>query len=334
MYRANRFSQSTQADRGPIVFTVITVATLIVVVACGVHGDKQQKDTTVASSVPAVAPQPAVAGTVDSNHVVPQNVTFASAESAYSKHHYREAAESFDVYVERHPTNAFGHYMLGLSAWKSGDLTRARGAFERSLELDSTNVKTLLNLGRVLLEQHQADDALVRVGAAIEIDTGSAEARRMMGRVQTALGQPDSAIASYQVALSIDPADSWSMNNLGLLLIDQGRYADALGPLARAVEIRPDAPAFANNLGVALERTGHVVAAADAYRSALKSDSTYTKASLSLARVEAQTEDSTVVPVDVTELAASFNKELQDARQTRLMAKAVVKPDSVKVPEK
>ena len=108
--------------------------------------------------------------------------------------------------------------MLGLSAWKSGDLERRARAFERSLELDSTNVKTLLNLGRVLLEQGQADDALVRIGAAIELDTGSAEAHRMMGRVQSARGQRDSAMASYRVALSIDPADSWSMNNLGLLL--------------------------------------------------------------------------------------------------------------------
>ena len=260
-------------------------------------------------------------------------MTFASAQDAYTKHHYREATESFDDYVQRHPNNAFGHYMLGLSAWKSGDLTRASAALERSLELDSTNVKTLLNLGRVLLDLGRVDDAVVRIGTAIELDTNSAEARRMMGRVQAARGERNAAMTSYRVALSIDPADSWSMNNLGLLLIDEGRYEEALPPLARAVELRPEAPAFANNLGVALERTGHPRAAADAFRAALTADSTYSKATRSLARVEGKTTgDSTTV--DVSALAAAFNAEIQAARQTRMMAKAVVKPDSTKTPER
>jgi Tfp pilus assembly protein PilF len=155
----------------------------------------------------------------------------------------------------------------------------------------------------------------------------------MMARVQTARGQRDSAIGSYRFALSIDPADSWSMNNLGLLLIEQGRYEEALPPLARAVELRPDAPSFANNLGVALERTGHPSAAADAFRAALKADSTYVKATKSLARVEEKAKtDSTTV--DVSTLASSFNQQLQAERKTRLMAKGGAKPDSVKTPER
>jgi Tfp pilus assembly protein PilF len=333
MYRADRYSQTSHADRGPVVFTACAAAVLFIAIACGVGGDKKKSDMTVATPNPPAVAQPPVAGEViDPGHGVPRNVTFASAEAAYAKGRYREAVESFDVYVQRRPDNAFGHYMLGLSAWKSGDGERARAAFERSLELDSTNVKTLLNLGRVLLEQGRPDDALVRVGAAIEIDSGLAEARRMMGRVQTARGQRDSAMTSYRVALSLDPADSWSMNNLGLVLIEQGRYAEALLPLARAVELRPDAPAFANNLGVALERTGHLGAAADAFRAALKADSSYAKASRSLARVDGKSDDSTAV--DLHALAETFNQEIQVARQARLMAKAVAKPDSVQPPER
>jgi tetratricopeptide (TPR) repeat protein len=333
MYRADRFSRVNHTDRTPLVITVIASSVLFIAIACGVRQDLKQGDSTVAAVKPPAAPasQPSANGTVvDSTHLMPENVTFASAEAAYNKRHFVEATESFDAYVQRHPGNAYGHYMLGLSAWKTGDLPRARAAFERSLEIDSTNVKTLLNLGRVLLDQGNANDALSRVGSAAALDTGSAEVRRMMGRVQVALGQPDSAIASYRVALSIDPSDSWSMNNLGLILIDQGRYDEALPPLARAVELRPESPAFANNLGVALERTGHTTAAADAYRAALKSDSTYTKASVSLARVDGKPDTTTI---DVGELAAKFNDELQSAREQRL-AKLTIKPDSVKTPER
>ena len=328
MYRSDRFSRIEHPDRGPIIITIAALSILATAFACVARSDK--KVDTV-SSTPAVAPKSAVAGEVaDSQQGTPQIVTFADAQTAYNKRHYREATESFDNYVQRHPGNSFGLYMLGLSAWKSGDLDRARDAFERSLAIDSTNVKTLLNLGRVLLDQGKPNDALDRVNTAIALDSGSADAHRMLARVHVALGEREPAEEEYRVALSIDPGDSWSMNNLGLLLIDPGRYEEALPPLARAVELRPDAPAFANNLGVALERTGHPGAAANAYRGALAADSTYAKAQRSLARVTGVTDDS---EIDVSVLASSFNEELQKAREARVVAKGVVKPDSVKTPQ-
>ena len=327
MYRVVRSINVNTTPRGPLVFVLFTVAVVAIASACGTEGDETKTTTPPSSTAqPAISP-PAVVARPTSL----QPVTFASAQALYAKRQYREASESFADYAESHPNNPFGHYMLGLSAWKSGDLDVARGAFERSLALDSTNVKALLNLGRVLLDQGKLNDAFVRVGAAIKLDSGSADAHRMMGRVQSARGEHDSAMTSYRFALSIDPTDSWSMNNLGLLLIGQGRYEEALSPLARAVALRPEAPAFANNLGVALERTGHPSAAADAFRTALKADSTYAKAARSLARVEGKTDSTTV---DVGALAVAFNDEIQAARQTRVVAKNVVKPESVKPPER
>ena len=330
MYRADRFSKIEHSDRGPVIVTITAVSILAIAIACVARGDKKI-DTSVSATPPAAAPKLAVAGEVADSQRAPQTVTFADAESAYDKRHYREATESFDSYVQAHPKNGFGLYMLGLSAWKSGDLPRARDAFERSLAIDSANVKTLLNLGRVLLDQGKPNEALERINTAVALDSGSAEVQRMMARVQVALGQRDSAEASYRIALSIDPTDSWSMNNLGLLLIDQGRYDEALAPLARAVELRPGAPAFANNLGVALERTGHASAAAEAYRAALAADSTYSKASHSLARVESVTDDKTTV--DVKALAAAYKQQLESERQTRL-ARSLVKPDRIEDPER
>lgn len=328
MYRSSRFTYPTRTtDRRPAILTASVAIILAAGVACYVGGDKK-KDTTVSTTSPTTT-QPTIAGEVTQSAqlVVPQNVTFASAHEAYTGRRFREAAAAFEVYVDKHPNNALGHYMLGLSAWKSGDLKRADAAFDRALEIEPRNVKTLLNSSRVLLELGTTDDALTRVGAAIEIDSGSAESHRMMGRVRSARGERDSAIVSYRVGLSLDPADSWSMNNVGLLLIEQGRYDEAIPPLARAVELRPNAPAFSNNLGIALERTGHFAAAAAAYRGALAVDSTYTKASRSLSRVVGKNDDPSTPVVDVTEAAAKFNDELQAARQQRMLAKAVVKPE-------
>jgi Tfp pilus assembly protein PilF len=329
MYRTNRVSRINDSHRTPVIVTAVAASILAIVTACVSRGDKKMVDTTVSSQPSAVvtptgAPE-AASGEIDSVATQPPIVTFASAQSAYTQRKYGEAEQSFGAYVERHPRNPFGHYMLGLSAWKNGDLDQAQASFEESLALDSTNVKTLLNLGRVLLDQDHADEALMRIEAAVALDSESAEVHRMRARVENALGHKDSAEASYRVALSIDPKDSWSMNNLGLLLVDEGRYEEALMPLSRAVELRPESPAFANNFGVALERTGHAGSAGLAYRAALAADSTYAKAQTSLARVTGMTDDT---PIDVVQLAAQFKDSLEASSQVRFSAKPpVVKPE-------
>ena len=315
MYRADRFSQINNSWRTPVIVTAVSLSIITLVAACMSRGDKKKVDTTISTTAPAVVTPQAAAGEVDSVKTEQPIVTFVSAESAYKQQKYGEAEQSFSAYVERHPKNSYGFYMLGLSAWKQGDLDRASEALEQSLALDSTNVKTLLNLSRVLLDKGQAEDAFRRIERAVAIDSGSAEVQRMRGRVQNALGRRDAAEVSYRLALSIDPNDSWSMNNLGLLLIDEGRYEEALMPLALAAQLRPESPAFLNNLGVALERTGHPGSAAVAYQSALSADSTYAKAQTSLQRVYGLPDE---MPIDVAQLASQFKDSLKTTSQVRV----------------
>jgi len=104
------------------------------------------------------------------------------------------------------------------------------------------------------------------------------------------------------------------MNNLGLIYIEQGRSADALPALARAVEIRSNSPVFLNNLGTALERTGYPVAAAKEYEAAIAVDSSYAKASTSLARVTAAGQQPESEPVDLGVFSTRFQAEIEARR--------------------
>ncbi|HUF29363.1 MAG TPA: tetratricopeptide repeat protein [Gemmatimonadaceae bacterium] len=311
---------------------------LAVTSACG--GEKDG-DSPVAAP-PPVTPVVSVgeaSGTKESGvHVDYSNVSYETAESTYVQRRFADATAMFDAYVQRRPENPWGHYMLGLSAWKSGDLASARGAFERSLELDSTHVKTLLNLSRVLLDQDRAGEARERVLAAMALDSTSGEVHRMLGRTLTALGLPDEAIEAYRTALTVDPGEVWAMNNVALIYIQQERYEDALGPLARAVQLRPGAPVFQNNLGIALELSGHVGAAREAYRAAIFADSSYAKARVSLARVEGLEDDPAKVTVVLSVLADAFEREVQQWRDGRMAVVTpeigvAVTPDPVPTPE-
>jgi TolA-binding protein len=87
-------------------------------------------------------------------------VSYEQAESAFGAGHYPEATQLFTVYTDSNPANPWGHYMLGLSAWRSGNHEQAAGAFDRALQLDPSHKKSLFNSSRVLLEMGQPKEAL------------------------------------------------------------------------------------------------------------------------------------------------------------------------------
>jgi predicted Zn-dependent protease len=259
-----------------------------------------------------VATEPSVAIAADAEAVVaepsePRVVSYAEAEKAFFDRKYDEAAEMFNIYTAEHPANAWGFYMLGLSEWKAGDPDAAEEAFIYALEIKPDHVKSLINYGRVLLEQDRQDEAKSQIELALAANPGSTAATRVLGRIQHNQGLLEEAATSYLTVLRTTEDDAWSLNNLGLIRIQQGRYEEALPALAKAVQIESEVACFQNNLGVALERTGHFNAAGQAYTAALETEGGYEKADISLARVSERTEAEDNMPVDLTVLADSFS---------------------------
>ena len=214
-------------------------------------------------------------------------VAFADGEAAYQAKKYGDAAGIFERYIEQRPKNPWGHYMLGLSAWKSGDPAKAEQAFAEALSIDPHHVKSLVNLSRLFIEQKRHDEAIDRLTRAAEIEPESVVVYRLLGRTHHVQGQTDEAVKAYSRAIELNELDAWSMNNLGLVFLETQRAEEALQWFAKAVELKKNVPAFHNNLGMALEHTGRFKAAATAYSEALAADPGYAKAKKNLARVEA-----------------------------------------------
>jgi len=240
----------------------------------------------------------------------PEEVTYEEAEKAFTEKRYDEAVNLFTQYTGHKSQNPWGFYMLGLSAWKSGNYEKAEEAFEQTLELDPLHVKSWLNWSRVLLEADRPKEALAKIDVALEIDPESNVAYRLQGRAYHQLGLLEEAIGAYRQAILMDNRDAWSMNNLGLIYIEEELFADALPPLARAVELRDDIAIFQNNLGMALERTGHYRSAGQAYTAATDLDGAYEKASLNLGRIESVVYEPAVEPIDLESLALGFGDEI------------------------
>ena len=248
------------------------------------------KPTNVRSEKPAaVTPQPTATSYAPDTAVVTaptKPVTFKDGEAAYQAGKYAEATTMFTSLTKEKPNNAWGHFMLGLSASKTGDTKTAMAAFDEALRLDPKHVKSLINSARLLIDQKKPEDALPRLDAAAMLTPDSNDIERLYARAYQAQGKTDEAIASYERAIDLNDKDAWSHNNLGLLLFDQGRAADAVPELRRAVELRKDVAMFSNNLGMALEHTGKFQDAAASYRTALEAEPSNDKAKKNLARVE------------------------------------------------
>jgi tetratricopeptide (TPR) repeat protein len=264
------------------------------VVGCNKRSDSQKTKAAEAPQQTAVSTQLRDAGAADDEGFVgtpppaiTRPVSFADGEAAYHARNYGGAVALFEQYIDRRPDNPWGHYMLGLSAWKNGDLLKSETAFDAALRIDPTHMKSLVNSSRVLIEQKRYDDAIARLTAAGEVDAESATVPRLMARAYSAKGETDRAIDAYRRAIMLEGSDAWSMNNLGLLYLEQGFVEDALPYLAKAVQMKENVAAFHNNLGMALEHQGRFLAAAAAYKGALTADPNYTKAKQNLARVEA-----------------------------------------------
>jgi Flp pilus assembly protein TadD len=300
----------------------------------GSSADAGTTGSTTTASTGATAPgaseSTATGGTRGTYVVGTIAPTYADAERAFHRGRYEEAVGLFQAYTESDPDNAWGHYMLGLSAWKTGDHTRALEAFDAALRLEPTHRKSLLNSARVLIETGRPQDALNRIEQALAIEPLSSEGLRLAGRAHYELGQIDQAIDAYQRALAIDDRDVWAMNNLGYIYIQQGRSDSALPPLARAVELRRNVPVFQNNFATALERSGHFVSAREAYQAALAADSTYTKAAVGLERVTANGAVSDSSTVDLAALSQEFQGQVEQWRARTVTADSTQGGDSVR----
>jgi Flp pilus assembly protein TadD len=235
-------------------------------------------------------------------------VTYAEAEAAFHAGSYSQAVDLFSAYVEDHPQNCWGQFMLGLSHQRAGDLEGAVAAFRAALELRPDHLKSRVNLGRALLALDRPEEALTELEAAVASAPEDADARRVLGRALDEAGRPAEAESAYLEVLRANTDDVWALNNLGLLYIQQERFAEALPPLARAAQLDPATPRILNNLGIALERTGHLELAGATFEQALAAGD-HPRAEVSLARVN-QSRDagaqSATDQIDLAELAAAF----------------------------
>jgi tetratricopeptide (TPR) repeat protein len=146
---------------------------------------------------------------------------------------------------------------LGFLTWRqSAEYHNLFALYTATLQQNPSCWMAHYNLGIVLSEKREADQAIDHYRRAVDLRPDYAEAHYNLGRLLVEKGQLDDAIAHYERAAAINPADAEARNNLGVTLFGIGRADDAIAHYQKALEIRPDYAEASCNLASALIANG------------------------------------------------------------------------------
>ena len=160
--------------------------------------------------------------------------------------------------------------LLGLLTWRqTSEYHNLFALYTATLEKNPRCWMAHYNLGIVLSQQGEADQAIEHYRQAVALRPDYAEAHYNLGRLLVERGQVNDAIAHYERAAAINPADAAAQNNLGVTLFGIGRTDDAIAHYQKALEIRPDYAEASCNLANALIAKGDFNGAIARYRACL-----------------------------------------------------------------
>jgi len=160
--------------------------------------------------------------------------------------------------LARNPAAAIAHNNLGTLLLEEGQVDEAITHFKKALALQPNAADVHSNLGAALLGQRRLDEAILHFRQALEIQPDSAQAHNNLGNALSQQGHLDEAIAHFQKAAQLQPALASAQYNLGGVLLQAGRVDEAIAHLRRALELQPDLADAHMNLGNALLAKGQV----------------------------------------------------------------------------
>jgi Tfp pilus assembly protein PilF/peroxiredoxin len=166
------------------------------------------------------------------------------------------AVRAFDLAAQANPT-ASTLYRLGTLLSRTGELARARHAYERALVLDPALAEAHNDLGALLAQSGDIDAAIARFRLALAATPDYPDALNNLGYALLVTGREDDARPLYERALALQPDFPEALNNLGMLLGRAGDLPGAERYFREALARRDDYGDAANNLALVLVARGH-----------------------------------------------------------------------------
>lgn len=145
----------------------------------------------------------------------------------------------------------WAYNLYGLISAQQGKYDEAMERYNAALALKPDFVLTVYNVGNVLLEKKQYDQAIAKYKETLKLDSKlvrTPHAYTQWGVALTRQGQIDAAIPLFEKAIAVNPMYADAYYRLGLAYRDKGRTKDAQEMIQRAVDRAPDRKDYAADL--------------------------------------------------------------------------------------
>ncbi|XP_037655782.1 protein O-mannosyl-transferase TMTC4 isoform X4 [Choloepus didactylus] len=171
------------------------------------------------------------------------------------------------------PLNAKVHYNVGKNLADKGNQTAAIRYYREAVRycrLNPKYVHAMNNLGNILKERNELQEAEELLSLAVQIQPDFAAAWMNLGIVQNSLKQFEAAEQSYRTAIKHRRKYPDCYYNLGRLYADLNRHVDALNAWRNATVLKPEHSLAWNNMIILLDNTGNLAQAEAVGREALE----------------------------------------------------------------
>ena len=183
---------------------------------------------------------------------------------------YHNLVTLYGATLAKNPSCWMAHYNLGIVLRDQGETEQAIAHYRQAIALRPNYSEAHYNLGRALAEKGEVDDAIAHYERALAINPGDAEAHNNLGATLFLTGRVDAAIAQYQKALAIRSDYSEASCNLANVLLSKGDIDGAIAGYLACVAASPNQAEAQYNLASALLRKGRTDEAIDHYRKTLE----------------------------------------------------------------
>ena len=137
---------------------------------------------------------------------------------------------------------------LGEVLSQKGQIDEAIAEYKKALAINPNLDEVLYNLGIALTQKGQLYEAMTQYQKAIKIEPNFALAHINLGDIFAQKGLLEDAIAQYSMVLEIDPNYAEAYNNLGAILAQKGLPDQAVVQFKKALLLKPDFKGAQRNL--------------------------------------------------------------------------------------
>src|SRR5262249_12116337 len=139
-----------------------------------------------------------------------------------------------------------------------GDPDAAALHYKEALRMDARYIRAHANLGSILLEKRQIEEAIRTFRTVVSLSPADAPAHLGLIAAMEAKGDRDAAAREIRAFLELQPADTKRYMGLADFLIGQKDYAGVIAVCQEWARIKPDDAEAHHRLGFAFMMTNQL----------------------------------------------------------------------------